>query len=719
MDDKEKTASKPEPSNPGLFSELKRRKVFRAAGAYLVVAWLVIQAASIVLPTFEVPTWSMRLVIIMATLGFPLVIVLAWAFELTPSGMKLTPEESEEEPGTLSKTHNRKRNLAAFGLGAAVPTIGFIIVMAVLILRPSAGSAEENLDRSIAVLPFTNLSADEENAFFAGGVHEDILTNLATVKDLQVTSRTSVMRYKDQTDNLRKIGEDLGVRYIVEGSVRRAGDEVRITVQLIDAMTDQHLYAQNFDRKLVNIFDLQSAIAREIAGALNARISPEEQATLDIIPTRNVEAYDAYVKARNVVSFNWVKFDKLRKAIEQLEMAASLDPHFVEPQALLVMAYGQLSWQAKNLDDGEEETLRAEKGLEESIAKARERDPNHIATLRAEGYYYHVIKRDYMSALRSIDKALAIFPNDADSLAFLGYIYRRMEQVDKALEYFNKSYQLDRGNKELINDMARTYMLVGGFAEMGPLYAQLAVLDPEKTNFLIEEKYYQFLADGSLDSFQQYESALSTVEKTEKCNLSAWRNGNMTCAMVKGKFEQYASEWKDQWQAHYDGHGDWVCPIQINDEANHAALILREGDTETAHDIIEKAFHEITLPIDENSGCIIETALIIPKLHHVKGDFETAEEEFDVAMMTLSQSEGGFRGIYEKLVLLEAADMVVPDRVYELYSDLRKEPMRLVSMEFICANPWVFPNLLKNEDFQKEIREDGRFVEFLEHYEFI
>jgi TolB-like protein len=662
----------------------------------------------------------MRLVIIMATLGFPLVIVLAWAFELTPDGMKPTPDASNEDPENATPTQNRKRNMAAFGLGAAVPTIGFLIVLAILVLSPgTSDSTETSGDKSIAVLPFTNLSDDEENAFFAGGVHEDILTNLAKINDLRVVSRTSVMRYGEDHENLRTIGEELGARYIVEGSVRRAGDDIRVTVQLIDATTDKNLWAENFDRKLENIFALQSAIAQEIAGTLKATISPEEIATLDTVPTNNLKAYDKYLKARSVISFDWTDFDALRSAIGMLESATGDDPGFLEAWALMVQGYGQLKWQLGFMEDSKEEVERTMEKVEIAINKARELDPNHVATLRAEGYYYYNVKGDYLSALRSIDKALALFPNDVDPLLFLGYISRRLGQPDKAIEAFQKAYRLDPANVGLINTLAFTYQMRRQFAEMVPLYEQLAILLPDQTNYLIEAKYYQFLAEGSLDAFNAYEHALHNVQKTEKCNLSTWRYGNMTCAMLNGEFDQYAESWKEQWQAHYDGHGDWVCPVQINDEANHAALLQREGDLESASAVVEKAKHEISLPIRENSGCLIETALIIPKLHHVSGEPEIARETFETAMMKAGQSDNIMRKLWEKYILLECADMVVPDRVFQIYNDIANEPVGAVSMESVCANPWTFPNLIKDPQFQEQVRRDGRFVEFLEHFEFL
>jgi TolB-like protein/Tfp pilus assembly protein PilF len=662
----------------------------------------------------------MRLVIIMATLGFPLVVVLAWAFELTPDGMKLTPDAAKENPENLSPGQNRKRNIAAFGFGAAVPTLGFLVLLGILIFKPGGQSSTDiPIDKSIAVLPFTNLSSDEENAFFAGGVHEDILTNLAKINDLQVVSRTSVMRYQGKPDNLRKIGEELGARYIVEGSVRRDGDDIRVTVQLIDAATDQHLWADNFDRKLENIFALQSAIAQEIASTLQATISPEEKATLNTVPTTNLAAYDKYLKARSIISMDWTDFDQLRSATGLLESATEADPDFLEAWALLVQGYGQLTWQLGYIPDSEEELRRTNEMVEIAMNRARAIDPDHVDTLRAEGYYFYNIKKDYLSSLRSIDKALALFPNDAEPLLFLGFAYRRLEQPDNAIDAFQKAYKLDPANLTLIYSLANAYEFKNRYSEMVPLYEQLATLLPEQTNLIIEAKYYQFLSDGSIEAFNAYENALHTVEKTEKCNLSTWRFGNMNCALLNGEFDAYAKEWKVQWQAHYDNHGDWVCPVQINDEANHAALLLQEGDVDAATEVIEKAMHEISLPIRENSGCLVETALIIPKLYHVQGNYERAQKEFEVALMKSDQSEDANRRMWEKYILLECADMVAPDRVYQIYKDITSEPMGIVSLESVCANPWSFPNLIKDSRFQNEVREDGRFVDFLNHFKFL
>ena len=704
----------------GLFSELKRRKVFRAAGTYLVVAWLVIQIAAIVLPTFEVPPWSMRLVIIMASLGFPLVVVLAWAFELTPEGLKQTPDVDEENPENTTPVQNRKRNMAAFALGAVVPSLGFLLVLGILILSPGNSDRDESgSDKSIAVLPFANLSADEENAFFASGVHEDILTHLARIEDLRVISRTSVMRYQEKPDNLRIIGEALGAHYIVEGSVRRAGDDVRITVQLIDAKTDEHLWAENFDRKMVNVFERQSSMARDIASILNARISPEEEATLSTIPTTNVAAYDAYLKARGKIRGFWINFDELRTSIALLETATELDPQFIEAWGLLATAKTRLGFQMGSLDNMETEAKAAKEEALATLNVARGIEPDHRATLMAEGFYFLMAENDFVASMRSINKAVESFPNDIDALGMLGWLYQRIGQIDKSLEVLERAYSIDKGNFWVNNWLPSLYQITGQYDKLVPFYQNLVALDPEMTNYLIDIEYYQFLIDGTLESFEEFEHALHTVEQTERCNRATWREGEMTIAMLNGEFDAYAERWHLKWQQHYQGHGNWLCPMQLNEEANHAALLVRQGKEESAMEIVEKALLEIDKPIGELSGCLMDKAVILPKLRKLEGDPEEARRLYREARLIVEAKDNIDTRAYEKGALLETADVSAPEEVYDLYRDISDDLYKYVTLQTICANPWSYPNLLKDPRFQAEVRRDGRFVEFLEHYGFL
>ena len=257
------------------FAELKRRKVYRVAVAYAIVSWLLIQIATQVFPFFEVPMWAVRLVIILLALGFPVALLLAWAFDLTPEGIKRTDDLDEAQ-----------QQKAASGSKS---------IRATHIAPPP--------EKSIAVLPFENFSDDMQNAYFADGIQDDILSSLAKVADLKVTSRTSVRQYKTGTRNLREIGEALGVAYILEGSVRRESNRVRINAQLIDARTDQHVWNDTYDREITDLFELQSELARRISFALRANLSPREKASLQIHPTANMAAYELFLRARDL--FRW------------------------------------------------------------------------------------------------------------------------------------------------------------------------------------------------------------------------------------------------------------------------------------------------------------------------------------------------------------------------------------------------------------------------------
>src|SRR5256714_143130 len=285
----------------GFFEEVKRRKVYRVAAAYVIVAGGIIQLASAAFPAWELPNWSLRLVIVLLLIGFPIALILAWAFDVTPQGIKATPIS------TVPGAHRRRNLLMLVATGVVFSAAaGFF-----LLPRLSA----HKIDKSIAVLPFENLSDEKENAYFADGIQDDILTNLSKIGDLKVISRTSVMSYRGKASNVREIGKALGVSAILEGSVRRAGNRVRVNVQLIDATTDEHLWANDYDRDLTDVFAIQTDLAQKIANELQAKLSPTEKAQMQNKPTHNGEAYLAFIQARNL--FAPEDFEKLKQA-EQL-----------------------------------------------------------------------------------------------------------------------------------------------------------------------------------------------------------------------------------------------------------------------------------------------------------------------------------------------------------------------------------------------------------------
>src|SRR5437667_557702 len=266
----------------GFFEEVQRRKVYRVAAAYIIAAGFIIQIGSAVFPAWELPNWTFRFVVVLLLIGFPIALILAWAYDVTPQGIRATPTASA--PGA----HRRRNLIMLIAIGVVVSAAaGFF-----LLPRASA----RKIDKSIAVLPFENLSDDKENAYFADGMQDDIMTNLSKIGDLKVISRTSVMSYRGHAPNVRDIGKTLGVSTILEGSVRRAGNRVRVNVQLIDTENDQHLWAEDYDRDLTDVFAIQTDLAQKIAAELQAKLSPSEKAQIESKPTQNADAYLAFVQ---------------------------------------------------------------------------------------------------------------------------------------------------------------------------------------------------------------------------------------------------------------------------------------------------------------------------------------------------------------------------------------------------------------------------------------
>src|SRR5437660_2064870 len=296
----------------GFFEEVQRRKVYRVAAAYIIAAGFIIQIGSAVFPAWELPNWTFRLVVVLLLIGFPIALILAWAYDVTPEGIKATP--------ALPAGKHRRRNLAMLGAAGVI-----ISAAAGFFLLPPA--VARKVDKSIAVLPFENLSDDKENAYFADGIQDDVLTNLSKIGDLKVISRTSVMQYRGKTTNVREIGKALGVSNILEGSVRRSGNKVRVNVQLIDANSDEHIWANDYDRDVTEVFAIQTDLAQKMTDALQAKLSPAEKSRIERKPTENGEAYLAFVQAPHLQDA-MEDLEKLKQSEQLYERAIQLDPMF-------------------------------------------------------------------------------------------------------------------------------------------------------------------------------------------------------------------------------------------------------------------------------------------------------------------------------------------------------------------------------------------------------
>jgi TolB-like protein len=273
------------------FAELKRRNVFRAAAFYAASAWLLVQVATQVFPLFRIANWLVRWVIVAAALGFPFWVLFAWFYQWTPEGLQRETETTPLQPGARQSRRNVDRWIMAMLAVAVVLSLTDKFV-----LRERAGQVAATPEKSIAVLPFENLSDDKSNAYFTDGIQDEILTRLAKIADLKVISRTSTQHYKSKPENLPEIARQLGVAHILEGSVQKSGDAVRVNVQLIKAATDSHLWADSFDRKLTDIFAVESEVAKAIANQLQAKITGREAIVIAEKPTANPQAYDAYLR---------------------------------------------------------------------------------------------------------------------------------------------------------------------------------------------------------------------------------------------------------------------------------------------------------------------------------------------------------------------------------------------------------------------------------------
>src|SRR5437016_2327550 len=315
------------------FAELKRRNVYKIAVAYAIVGWLLVQIATQVYPFLDIPNWVVRLVIVLFAAGFPVALVIAWAFELTPEGIKRT----EDGDLAASARQARKRAWIFVAIGGATLSIGLFFVGRYTARNTASAAGNEVPAKSIAVLPFDNLSRDPDNAFFAEGVQDEILTRLAKVADLKVIARTSTQRFKSAPENLPDIANQLGVANILEGSVQRANDQVRVNVQLINALTSTHLWADTYDRKLTDLFAVESDIAKTIADTLQETLTGSEKQMIAAQPTSDTAAYELYHKGRSL----WERRsgDNIPKAIAFYEQAIERDPNYALAYAGLAKSY--------------------------------------------------------------------------------------------------------------------------------------------------------------------------------------------------------------------------------------------------------------------------------------------------------------------------------------------------------------------------------------------
>jgi len=485
---------------PGFFEEVRRRKVYRVAAAYIIAAGGIIQLASAAFPAWELPNWMLRLVIVLLLFGFPIALMLAWAYDITAQGVRVTPAIG------VPRRH-RRRNiilLAATGVILSAGT-GFFQLP-----RVSA----HKCDKSIAVLPFENLSDEKENAFFADGIQDDVLTNLSKVGDLKVISRTSVMPYRGKTSNVREIGKALGVGAVLEGSVRRIGNRVRVNVQFINADTDEHMWAEDYDRDLTDVFAIQTDLAQQIVRELQAKLSPMEKAQIERRPTENGEAYLAFVQGHNL-SHAMESLEKLKQSEQLYQRAIELDPNF----ALAIARYSQLqSWFVNDIERTPERREKARTLAEQAMQLQPDLPEAHLAL----GFSYYYGDKNYDAALREFEIARLGLPNESEVYLAIGAIQRRQGKWAHSIANMEKAASLSPRDTWALQNLSYNYSILRNFDAANKTLDRALALDPtamellgiksslaiaEKGDFAVAERGFETLKSIPMTNEQKVRTA--------------------------------------------------------------------------------------------------------------------------------------------------------------------------------------------------------------------
>src|SRR6266700_1770932 len=447
--------------NPkNFFGELRRRNVYKAAVAYIVAGWALAQGIAQVFPVFDVPNWVVRLIVVLVIIGFPITLILAWAFEITSEGIKSTEEADAMPPS--SRPSNRT--------WIYVVVVGVAVSLSLFFLgRYTAGNRPTSGDRkSIAVLPFRNLSEDKSDAYFADGVQDQILTNLAKLSDLKVISHTSVRQYKTGAErNIREIGRQLGVAYIMEGSVQRARDRLRINAQLIDARTDTHVWAETYDRTAADLFAIQSELAESIVTQLKAKLSPQQKAEIEERPTQDLDAFELYLQAKAIVD-SYINATDVRaallQALKSLDEAIQRDPNFVSAYCYAARANDLLFF--FDLDPSPDRISLADAAVKAALRLRPDSAEAHFA----KADYYFRCLRDYDRAQEELAVARPVLPNSTPCCILSGYINRRRNHFSDAERDFSTAFALDPRNPNAYNLLADTYVLQRRFPEAVHVY---------------------------------------------------------------------------------------------------------------------------------------------------------------------------------------------------------------------------------------------------------
>ena len=498
-------------------SELKRRHVYRAAVVYTMTSWLIIQVATQVFPFFEIPNWVVRLIILLLVGGFPIAVVVAWAYEWTPQGLVKADELPADKVPNWPLVHR----IYTAVIGVLAIAIAFLLYLR---FAPGENGSEEKISpRSIAVLPFENLSAEQENAYFADGIQDDLLTNLARIQDLTVISRTSVMRYRNAgSRNIKEIGRTLGVANILEGSVRREKDRVVVNVQLIDARRDRNIWSNRYGRTIQDSLGLEGELATEIADALSAQLTDEEKVRVAKKPTQNPKAYLLYLQAIPKEQGPDTLLQDYREAVDLYTQAIKLDPNFALARAHLASTCAEIFHFFEPVDTWKD---RARREAEAALQLEPDLGEGHFAL----GQCIYWFDEDYERALKEFAIAQKLLPNDSNIGAFVAAIRRRQGRWEEAIITYDRMEKLDPQNPNIIRNVLFTNTSMRRWPQAAQAAARFRVVAPESVVAKIQSGYVDFMWKEDLQSLGKWTQQIPAKEDPE---------GIVTCARWEGAMLQ-------------------------------------------------------------------------------------------------------------------------------------------------------------------------------------
>ena len=638
------------------FSELKRRKVYRVAIAYAVAAWLVAQVVTQIFPVFEVSQWALRSMIVLLIIGFPIALILAWAFDITPEGIKRTDH--------LDLTRAQARRVEA------IPA------------------------KSIAVLPFENLSDDPDNAYFADGVHDDVLSSLSKISDLKVISRTSVRQYKEGVRNLREIGQALGVAHILEGTVRRVGNRVRVNAQLINAQTDAHIWADTFDRELTNLFALQSELAERITAALRANLSVRERASMQIHPTSDLAAYELFLRARELFRWSGVG-DPLEngvKALRLIDQAVARDPQFALAYSLGSRLNAELYWFGHDRSRARLDNAKA--AADVALRLQPDLGDAHLAL----AFFYYYGYRDYKRARTEIEIAQQATPNDSEISDAAGAVGRREGRWDEAIANFEKARYLDPRNFSVISNLAETLIATRRYAEAQHAIDNALLVNPNAHFFSLQRASIDLKKNGDTAPLRV---ALDAIPR-DFDPVGAVTTVGIRLNLMERDFTKAARMLADSahdrfWDSGLGGTAGMIDGYVFPNSWYKGLVARAEGDIDTAQHAFEEAGRVVEVDLAQWPDDA-KTIMMLAFIHAALGQKEDALREGRRAVGLLPISKDAYDG------------PILATNLAAIYAQVGERDLALEQLASLVEVPnGPTPGTLRVEPEWDSLRGDARF----------